>query len=266
MIRVAVTGSGNMGRMVVGAIEAQVDMEVAGIVEPRGEDLGIAEVVAPSGAIYALHSDPALLFASTRPDVVVDFTNAAWTPVLIEAALAAGVRPVVGTSGLPAEVVANLRQGCETHGLGGVWAPNFAIGAVVLMHLAEIAARYFDAAEIVELHHDRKVDSPSGTALETARRMRAVRGSDFDHPESTLEHVAGARGASLGGVGLHSVRLPGFVASQEVIFGGLGQTLSLRHDSLGRDSFMPGVLLAVREVMRCDSLVEGLDALIGLRG
>lgn len=266
MIRVAITGSGNMGRMVVGAVEAQPDMEVAGIVEPRGEDLGLSEFVSGSGRIYALNSDPALLFASAQPDVVVDFTNAAWTPVLVEAALAAGVRPVIGTSGLSRELVESLQQGCESRGLGGVWAPNFAIGAVLLMHLAEIAARYFDAAEIIELHHDRKADSPSGTALETARRMRAVRGADFDHPDSSLEHIEGARAASLGGVGLHSVRLPGFVASQEVIFGGTGQTLTLRHDSLGRDSFMPGVLLAVREVMRRDSLVEGLDALIGLQG
>ena len=132
------------------------------------------------------------------------------------------------------------------------------------MHLAKVAAPHFDAAEVIELHHDGKVDSPSGTAVATAQLIREARGEDLAHPESQIEHIAGARGAQSGGVGLHSVRLPGLVAHQEVIFGGLGQTLTLRHDSTGRDSFMPGVLLAVREVMRREGLVYGLDELMGL--
>ena len=144
-------------------------------------------------------------------------------------------------------------------------APNFAIGAVVLMHVAEIAGRFFDSAEIIELHHHGKVDAPSGTARETALRMRAARGSDFARPpDPELVRVEGTRGGVEGGVGIHSVRLPGLVAHQEVIFGGLGQTLTFRHDSTGRDSFMPGVLLAIREVMQRDALVEGLDTLVGL--
>ena len=152
-----------------------------------------------------------------------------------------------------------------TEGRANVFiAPNFAIGAVLMMRFAELAAPWFETAEIIELHHDRKVDAPSGTALETARRMRSARGTDFAHNEPTLQHVEGARGAQFGGVGLHSVRLPGFVAHQEVIFGGQGQTLTLRHDSTGRDSFMPGVLLAVREVMKLKGLVEGLGVLLGL--
>ncbi|MSQ35968.1 MAG: 4-hydroxy-tetrahydrodipicolinate reductase [Dehalococcoidia bacterium] len=261
MIRVVVSGYGQMGRTVVAAVEAQDDMEVVGVLEP----LQGGGAPATGGAVYGIHADPATLFATVHPDVVVDFTNAAWTPRLAEAALAAGVRPVIGTSGVPITAVDALRVGCAERRLGGVVAANFALGAVVLMHLAQIAARYFDAAEVIELHHDRKVDSPSGTALATARLMRAVRGADFAHQTSELEHVPGARGAVEGGVGLHSVRLPGFVASQEVIFGGLGQTLTLRHDSTGRESFMPGVLLAVREVMQREALVEGLDALIGLR-
>jgi 4-hydroxy-tetrahydrodipicolinate reductase len=157
-----------------------------------------------------------------------------------------------------------LRAGCAERKLGAVVAPNFALGAVVLMHLAQIASRYFDAAEIIELHHDGKVDAPSGTALETARLMRAARGADFAHPEPELTHIDGTRGGVEGGVGIHSVRLPGLVAHQEVLLGGQGQTLSLRHDSTGRDSFVPGILLAIREVMRREELVVGLDALIGL--
>jgi 4-hydroxy-tetrahydrodipicolinate reductase len=145
------------------------------------------------------------------------------------------VRPVIGTSGVPIETIETLRTGCAERAIGGVVAPNFALGAVVLMHLSTIAARYFDTAEVIEQHHDRKVDSPSGTALQTARLMREARGSDFVHPDSQLEHIPGARGASEGGVGLHSIRLPGFVASQEVILGGQGQWLTLRHDTSGRD-------------------------------
>lgn len=262
MIRVVVSGSGQMGRVVVEAVEAQEDMEVVGIIEPMANP---GDFRATSGTVYGTHADPASLFAATHPDVVVDFTNAQWTPRLAEAAMAAGVRPVIGTSGVPAETVELLRAGCASKGIGGVVAPNFALGAVVLMHLSTIAARYFDTAEVIELHHDRKVDSPSGTALQTARLMREARGSDFVHPESQLEHVAGARGAVEGGVGMHSVRLPGFVASQEVILGGQGQWLTLRHDTSGRDCYKPGIVLAVREVMQRSALVLGLDELIGLK-
>ena len=262
MIRVVVSGSGQMGATVLAAVEAQQDMEPVGIIEPLGEQ---GDHFATSGTVYPMHPDPAALFAALQPDVVVDFTNAQFTARLVEAALEHGVRPVIGTSGMSDEVLSSLRTGCAERQLGGVVAANFALGAVVLMHLAKIAALYFDHAEIIELHHAGKVDAPSGTALQTARDMRAARGSDFEHPEPEIEHVPGARGAVEGGVGLHSIRLPGLVAHQEVLFGGQGQTLTLRHDSTGRDSFMPGVMLAVREVMQRDVLVEGLDALIGLR-
>ena len=263
MIRVVVSGSGNMGATVLAAIEGAEDMEPVGLIEPL-VDGGYGEHTATSGTVYAMHADPEQLFAAVQPDVVVDFTNAGWTPRLVDAALGHGVRPVIGTSGQSSEFLEGLRARCAEAGLGVVLAPNFALGAVVLMHLAELAAPHFDNVEVIELHHAGKVDSPSGTALETARLMRQARGRDFEHPTSELEHVPGARGAVEGGVGLHSVRLPGLVAHQEVIFGGPGQTLTLRHDSTGRDSFIPGVLLAVREVMQRKELVVGLDALIGL--
>ena len=264
MIRVAVSGTGQMGRTVIETLEAQDDMQCAGVIEPMAP-AGAEDFTAASGASYPLRVEPQALFAAATPDVVVDFTNAEAAPGLIEAALTAGVRPVIGTSGIDAGTVQRLREGCAERALGGVIASNFAIGAVVLMHLAEVAARFFESAEIIELHHDGKVDAPSGTALETARRMRAARGEDLLRPpEPTLRRVDGTRGGVDGGVGLHSVRLPGLVAHQEVIFGGQGQTLSMRHDSTGRDSFMPGVLLAIREVMQRDALVEGLDTLVGL--
>lgn len=264
MIRVAVSGSGQMGSMVLNTVEAQEDMQAVGVLEPQpGAD---PEHRLTSGTVLGVHATPAELFEVARPDVVVDFTNAAYTPTLIEAAREHGVRLVVGTSGVPAEVIEGWRRDCASRGLGGVYAANFAIGAVLQMYMASIAARFFDHAEIIELHHERKVDSPSGTALSTARLMREARGRDFEANEPNLEHLEHARGAQAGGIPIHSVRLPGFVASQEVIFGGLGQTLTLRHDSTGRDSFMPGVMLAIREVMQRDHLVVGLDALVGLAG
>ena len=262
MIRVAITGTGQMARLVLATVEAQPDLDPVGLVEPTG--VTIDEFRGDSGAVYPLSDDPAALFASVHPDVVVDFTNAAFTPRLVEAALAHGVRPVIGTSGVDAATVARLRAGSAEAKRGAVVAANFAIGAILEMHMAALASRFFDSAEIIELHHDRKVDSPSGTALTTAHMMRAARGRDFDSNVPDLLHIEGTRGGAVGGIPIHSIRLSGFVASQEVIFGGTGQTLTIRHDSTGRDSFMPGVLIAVREVMHRDTLVEGLASLVGL--
>ena len=262
MTRVAVSGSGQMGLTVIGAVEAEPDLEVVGVVEaqrPAGELTG------PSGAAYPMLPDASALFAQTQPDVVVDFTNAAFTATLAAAALEHGVRPVIGTSGVDENTLALLRRGLAERKLGGVVAANFALGAVMLMHLSRIAAPFFESAEIIELHHDRKVDAPSGTALATARLMREAREHDFAHNVPSLTHIPGTRGGLEGGIPIHSVRLPGLVAHQEVIFGGAGQTLVLRHDSYGRESFMPGVVLAVRAVMAREGLVEGLDALMGLR-
>jgi 4-hydroxy-tetrahydrodipicolinate reductase len=257
MIRVVISGTGQMGTLILGAVEEAEDLQPVGILEP------VAPTV-DSHTVYAMHADPGELFAATNPDVVVDFTHASATPALVAAALEHGVRPVIGTSGVSDETMAVLRHGCAERGLGAVVAPNFAIGAVMLMYMARLAARYFEAAEIIELHHDRKVDAPSGTALATARLMREARGHDFLHNVPQLTHIEGTRGGIEGGVPIHSVRLPGLVAHQEVILGGQGQTLTLRHDSTGRESFVPGVLLAIREVMERDHLVEGLDQLVGL--
>ncbi|MDA0351392.1 MAG: 4-hydroxy-tetrahydrodipicolinate reductase [Chloroflexi bacterium] len=257
MIRVVISGTGQMGTLILEAVENAEDMQPVGILEP------IAPAV-DSHTVLAMHADPGQLFEATHPDVVVDFTNAAATPALVEAALEHGVRLVIGTSGVPVETVTRLRHGCAEQGLGAVIAPNFAIGAVMLMYMAQLAAPYFEAAEIIELHHDRKVDAPSGTGLATARLMREARGSDFSYNVPELTTIPGTRGGVEGGIPIHSVRLPGLVAHQEVLFGGQGQTLTIRHDTTGRDSFVPGVLLAIREVMERDHLVEGLDQLVGL--
>jgi 4-hydroxy-tetrahydrodipicolinate reductase len=255
-IRVAISGSGKMGRQVASAVTA----------EPGMAPVAFIDALASTGKIDHLpvFTDPEVCFDEKTPDVVIDFTNAAWTPGLAEAALSRKVRLVIGTTGLTTEFMTWLEKETKKRKVGAVVAANFAIGAVLMMHFARQAARFFDNAEIIELHHDQKVDAPSGTAKATAELMRAARENDFTHPPTEKETVPGSRGAELGGIAIHSVRLPGLVAHQEVIFGGLGQTLVIRHDTTGRDSFMPGVIAATREVMNLDHLVVGLDKLFGL--
>ncbi len=261
-IRVVVSGTGNMGREVLAAVVREADLEPVGVLEKFcSED----EIVLPGDAgTIPMSPDPAELLERTRPDVVIDFTNAEWTPQVAQAALERGVRLVIGSTGLSDEWLNGLEADCRERGLGAVVAPNFAIGAVLMAHLAKIAAPFFDAVEIIELHHDRKVDAPSGTALGTAREIVSARGEPFQRNVPQKETLSGTRGGELGGVTIHSVRLPGLVAHQEVIFGGQGQTLIIRHDATGRDSFMPGVVLATREVMRRKELVRSLEALVGL--
>ncbi len=262
-IRVLVSGGGKMGRAIVDALAADPSAEPVGVVDKLAS---AGTWALASGATIPLLTDPAEAFEATKPDVVIDFTNAAWTPVLAAAALEHGVRLVIGTSSLSDAYVSTLVAECRERKIGGVIAANFAIGGVLLMHMAAIASRFFDSAEIIELHHDQKVDAPSGTSIATAQAMLAGRdGRPFARNEPSTQTIAGSRAAVVDGVTIHSVRLPGLVAHQEVIFGGIGQTLTLRHDSNGRESFIPGILLATREVMRREEMVVGLDALVGLR-
>jgi 4-hydroxy-tetrahydrodipicolinate reductase len=261
-IRVVVSGSGNMGREVLAAVAREPDMEPVGVLEKFSSE-GTVVLPGGSGSLPMSADIPGLLDA-TKPDVIIDFSNAAWTPPVADAALDRGVRLVIGTSGLPESWLGELGARCRERGVGAVVAANFAIGAVLMIHMAKLAARFFNAAEIIELHHDRKVDAPSGTALTTAQEMLAARGKPFERNEPEKQTLANSRAAHVDGVTIHSVRLPGLVAHQEVVFGGLGQTLTIRHDTTGRDSFIPGVLLATREVMERKELVRGLGSLAGL--
>jgi 4-hydroxy-tetrahydrodipicolinate reductase len=260
-IRVVVSGTGNMGREVLAGVVRDPDFEPVGVLEGLSKD---TEVALPDGAILPLSADAPALLDATKPDVIIDFTNAQWTPRIAGPALERGVRLVIGTTGLTDEWLDSLERSCRERGVGAVVAANFAIGAVLLIHMAKTASRFFDSAEIIELHHDRKVDAPSGTALTTAKEMLAARGRPFDRNVPELTPLADTRGGHVDGLTVHSVRLPGLVAHQEVLFGGQGQTLSIRHDTTGRDAFIPGVLLAAREVMRRKELVRGLEALVGL--
>ncbi|MCE5203812.1 MAG: 4-hydroxy-tetrahydrodipicolinate reductase [Actinomycetia bacterium] len=254
MIRVAVTGAaGRMGSEVIRAVNAEPDMEVVVGVDPAhpGETLqGVVVSTDLSSAIEREH-----------PDVMVDFTRPDAVETNVRTALAAGVHCVVGTTGIPLETLQQLAQGAPGQTCLFV-APNFAIGAVLMMRFAAQAARFLPHVEIIELHHDRKADAPSGTALRTAALIAENRPYVPEAPGCETEIASGARGALAEGVSVHSVRLPGLVAHQEVIFGGEGQTLTIRHDSIDRTSFMPGVLLAIREVGKHSGLVVGLERLM----
>ena len=195
---------------------------------------------------------------------MVDFTHPTVVEGNLRTALPLGVDCVVGTTGLSEEKLAELAE-LAPAGTALFFAPNFAIGAVLMMQFAELAARHMPYVEVTEFHHDKKADAPSGTAIRTARMIAAARGEAPVVPgrETELPGMEGARGALVDGVSVHSVRLPGLVAHQEVLFGGQGQTLTIRHDSIDRTSFMPGVVLAVREVGSRSGLIVGLEKLMG---
>jgi 4-hydroxy-tetrahydrodipicolinate reductase len=262
VIRVLVSGSGKMGRTIIDGIDAAEGLEPVGVVDGFAQP---GEWRLPSGPVVPLLSDAGAACDQTKPDIVIDFTNAAWTPQLTAAAVPRGVRPVIGTTGLPQSYVDDLARECRERKLGGLIAANFAIGAVLLMHMSKLASRFFDSAEIIELHHDQKVDSPSGTSIATARKMLEGRdGKPFGRNVPDATPVEGTRAGAIDGITIHSVRLPGLFAHQEVLFGGTGQTLTIRHDTFGRDCYLPGLILAAREVMQRQELVVGLDALFGL--
>ncbi len=242
-IRVLVNGAkGRMGQEVVKAVIAAADLELVDQTD-LGDDL-IARIKA------------------SQAQAVVDFTTAAVAFKNTCKILEAGVHPVVGTSGLLAEQVAELQQLARDKDIGGLIAPNFAIGAVLLMKYAQDAARYLPDVEVIELHHNRKADAPSGTAVKTAQLIAEAR---QEIPKALVEEkelFEGARGSEVHGVRVHSLRLPGLVAHQEVIFGGTGETLTIRHDSIHRESFMPGVCLACRKVIGTQELFYGLEHLL----
>jgi 4-hydroxy-tetrahydrodipicolinate reductase len=246
-VKVAVIGAaGRMGQVTCAAIEAATDLELVARVDRAGS---VADA------------------STAGAQVVVDFTVPDAVMDNVEQALALGMHVVVGTSGLDADRLAQVRAMTDAApGLGVVVAPNFALGAVLLMRFAREAAAHFASVEIVETHHPDKVDAPSGTAVHTAQVIAAARAAAGIEaaPDATTTALPGARGASVDGVPVHSVRLRGAVAHEEVVLGNAGEILTLRHDSLDRAGFMPGVLLAVREVSSRPGLTVGLEPLLGL--
>ena len=253
MIRVAVSGAaGRMGRMVMEAVAAAEGMDLVAGYDPAGLGGAVAGVAVSPDRTVVAEADVVVEF--TVPDVVVE-NIAAWHGM--------GVSAIVGTSGFDAAKIGQVCSFWVTGPPNCLVVPNFSIGAVLMMRFAELAASHFAASEIIELHHDHKVDAPSGTALTTAERIMAAGGRQERAVESA-ESVAGARGADAG-TRIHSVRLPGLLAHQEVLFGSPGETLTIRHDTLDRVSFMPGVLLAIRSVQDLpDPVTVGIEGLLGL--
>jgi 4-hydroxy-tetrahydrodipicolinate reductase len=263
-VRVGVLGAtGRMGQFVCAAVLGAPDLELAAAVAgASGAGRPLGDLV-PGAPEELLVGEDLSDFLAAEAEVVVDFSRPEATAAAVEGLLPEGVHLVSGTTGLPGEVMDDLANlaGKADHG-NVVWAPNFALGAVLAMHFAAVAGRFYPAAEVIELHHQGKADAPSGTALRTARAIAAAR--DRTTAPGGSESVAGVRGGEVEGVRVHSVRLPGLVAHQEVIFGGQGEVLTVRHDSLDRSSFMPGVLLAVQAVATRPGLTVGLEPLLGL--
>jgi len=260
MIKVLVCGAaGKMGQAVVAAVSAAENMQLVALVDTR---FSPTTTLPLDRSGHPQFTELATAALETRPDVIVDFTHPDAVEANIRFAMTNGIDCVVGTTGLTEEELAVLA--CEaTEGACLFMAPNFAIGAVLMMRLAAGVAPFMPHVEIIELHHDHKADAPSGTALRTASLIHDARKDVPDSPGKDTERVQGARGAYFSEVPIHSVRLPGFVAHQEVIFGGQGQTLTIRHDSIDRTSFMPGVLLAINKVGHLSGLVIGLERLMG---
>ncbi len=262
MIKVMVSGAcGRMGQAVLKAVIEDSELELVGAVDlAGGADAGELVGLGKNGVIVG--TDLEAVINASSPEVMVDFTRPDVVYANAVKAIKKGVSPVIGTTGLSDEEKAELAELSKANNTPVFIAPNFAIGAVLMMLMARQAAKYMPEVEIIELHHDKKLDAPSGTALQTAAMISEVRKAHVQgNPEET-EKVAGARGADVDGMRIHSVRLPGYVAHQEVIFGGLGQTLTIRHDSLNRESFMPGVCLACKKVRNLEGLVIGLDKIM----
>jgi 4-hydroxy-tetrahydrodipicolinate reductase len=261
-MRVGVLGAGGrMGAATCAAVDRDATTELVAAVDPGRAGTTVA---LPSGASITMAAAASAL-DDAGAEVVVDFTTAAAARANAAHCAGAGMHLVVGTTGLGVDGERELAALYPPGGpLGCVLAANFAIGAVLSMRFAELAAPWFDTAEIIELHHDGKLDAPSGTALRTAERMAAA-SSDWGEDPTRTETVPGARGASgPGGIHIHSVRLRGLVAHQEVLLGTTGETLTIRHDSIDRASFMPGVLLAIKSVADRPGLTVGLEPLLGL--
>ena len=241
-IKIAVVGAkGRMGQEVCRAIKGDKDLEL------------VAEIDLNDSLTSALES---------KADVIVDFTNAAAAVKTAEFAITNGIHLVIGTTGFDKENLNQIRNSLAKSPKTGVLvAPNFAISAVLMMQFAATAAKYFESAEIIEFHHPEKLDAPSGTAIRTAEMMTESRSAAnrAPMPDKTSKSIPGARGGKVGDIPVHSIRMAGMVAHQEVIFGEMGETLTIRHDSLDRSGYMPGVLIACKEVSKHPGLNIGLE-------
>jgi 4-hydroxy-tetrahydrodipicolinate reductase len=261
MLKVAVNGAaGRMGQELVRTLikTQDVSLVAASDINNIGQDVGTVAGICRLNLEMSTLEDA----LKKKPDVVVDFTNPTVVMGNIYKTFSAKTDMVIGTTGLVESDVKEIERLCEKYNTRAIIAPNFAIGAVLMMKFASIAAKFLQDVEIIEMHHEQKMDSPSGTAIKTAEIIANTKKNNLLGERKDFEKISGARGGEINGVRIHSVRLPGLVAHQEVIFGGIGQTLTVRHDSLNREAFMPGVLLAIRKIKEVDRVIYGLENLI----
>jgi len=262
-ISVAVVGAGGrMGREVVKMVLEDEKLQLVAAISPSkvGQDAGTMVGMPACGVTVT--GDLELALVESRPDVMVDFTTPHTVVANTRLAIQHKVRPIIGTTGFTPEQIAELDELCKQQGIGGLIAPNFSIGAILMMKFAAQASKYFPHLEIIEYHGDQKLDAPSGTAVKTAELIAEVREELRQGNPNEHETIEGARGGYYNGFRIHSVRLPGVFAQQEVIFGGFGQTLKIRHDSYERAGYMPGVNLAVHKVMEYTGLIYGFEHFI----
>lgn len=260
MIQVLVSGAlGRMGTEICEAVDSADDMKLVAGVDPSATD---DTTVGMGHAPVFLTLKEAI--EVTRPDVVIDFTRPDVAEANVRCALSMGVNCVLGTTGLSEKRLQEIYDEAATGDAALFHAPNFTTGAVLMMLFAQQAAKYFPDIEVIEFHHDGKKDAPSGTAIRTARLIAEARSAESDAPgrETELDGFEGARGATVDGVPVHAVRTAGYVAHQEVIFGSMGQTLTIRHDSIDRASYMPGILMATRAVVDMQGVTVGLEKLM----
>ncbi len=250
---------GRMGSEAVKLAAETPGFELVAVLDRKNDGKKLGDIGYFPLSEVPVYSDIEECLQSVKADVLVDLTVPEAGMQHARAALVHNVRPVIGTTGFSREDLEELKGLSAEKGLGCIIAPNFAIGAILMMKFAKMAAKYFENVEIIEMHHDKKLDAPSGTAIKTAQLISEERASKKQGHPDEKETIAGARGADFEGMRVHSVRLPGLIAHQEVLFGSEGQTLKIRHDSYTRASFMSGVKTAVETVMKIDSFVYGLE-------
>lgn len=262
-IKVVVAGAlGKMGQETLKAVIRDSDLELVGAIDVKAKGEQVASLTGEADCGIILSNDLEAVISETRPEVLIDFTNPQAVFNDTRSALKSGVYCVVGTTGLNEVELKQLEKLALEKQIGVAVIPNFAIGAVLMMKFAREAARYFPDVEIIELHHDQKMDAPSGTAIKTAEMIAGNRASRPPKNIKEFEKVAGARGGEIEQVRIHSIRLPGMIAHQEVIFGAPGQSLKIRHDSMDRAAFMPGVIMVVKAIMERQGLIYGMENLI----
>ncbi len=262
-IRVIVTGIlGKMGVETAQAIIDAKDMDLVGAVDVRGKNEPISTIATGGNSDILIQNDLDLVIETTRPDVMVDFTNPQAVFNNAKTALNNRVTCIIGTTGLNDIEIRQLEKMAIENEVGIAIIPNFAIGAVLMMKFATEAAEYFPDVEIIEMHHDQKMDAPSGTAIKTAEMINENRARQIPKNIREYEKVAGSRGGDVNQIRIHSVRLPGFVAHQEVIFGGIGQSLRIKHDSIDRIGFMPGVIMVIKKMLNQKGLIYGMENLM----